>query len=120
MNVVHQSNDIEVVGCWTDITDRKRMEEELKSAREHLEYVVSSNPAIVYVGKPTPDYSYIVITYISNNVLSLFGFEPKEIIGHPEVWTSHVHTEDLPPLKTNHSILWKEGQGARRLSSRAL
>ena len=36
----------------TDITERKRAEKELRAAKERLDYVVTSNPAVVFTGKP--------------------------------------------------------------------
>jgi hypothetical protein len=39
------------------ITERKRAEEELRSARERLDYVITYNPAVIFTGKPRADYS---------------------------------------------------------------
>jgi PAS domain S-box-containing protein len=40
-----------------DITERKRAEEELRSVRERLEYVITSNPVAIFTGRPHPDLS---------------------------------------------------------------
>jgi PAS domain S-box-containing protein len=43
-------------GIAMDITQRKRAEEELRSARERLEHIITSNPAVIITGKPRPTY----------------------------------------------------------------
>ena len=71
-NYVYKLPSGELVAVYQDITDRKRLEEELRqyslllerlvnertkelrSARERLEYVISSNPAVIFTGRPRP------------------------------------------------------------------
>jgi PAS domain S-box-containing protein len=71
-------------GVFSDITDRKRAEEELRVARERLDHVITYNPAVIYSGKPFADHSDFLLTYVSERVVSMFGFEPQDFIGHPE------------------------------------
>ena len=97
-------------GIARDITERKRTEEELRSARERLEHVITSNPAVIITGKPREDLSDYDVTYISDRVVELLGFEPQQFIGHPEFWDSHVHPDDLRRYPTEVPALWKKGQ----------
>ena len=90
-----------------DITDRKRAEEELRAAKERLDYVVTSNPAVIFTGKPRPDLSNFDATYLSKSVVSLLGFEPEDYI---EIWNDHVHPEDLQRYLAEVPLLWKDGQ----------
>jgi PAS domain S-box-containing protein len=124
-------------GILRDVTERKRLEEELKqhslhleelvdertrklreseeelrAARGRLEYVVTSNPAAIYSGKPLPDYSDFLLTYLSERVVSLLGFEPRQFLGHPEFWESHVHPDDLRPTLAAIPRLFKDGMRA--------
>jgi PAS domain S-box-containing protein len=99
-------------GVYSDITERKRMEEELRAAGKRLEYAVASNPAVIYTGKPLADYSDFVLTYISDRVVSMLGFEPGDFIGHPEFWDGHVHPEDRHTVLEEMPLLWKKGQHA--------
>jgi PAS domain S-box-containing protein len=115
--VVWQNSEVreqgQVVGTISfgiDITERKRAEEELRAARERLEYMIASNPAVIYAGKPLADHSDLVLTYISDRVVEMLGFEPREFIGHPELWQRRVHPEDVRSVLTKMPRLWKEGQ----------
>jgi PAS domain S-box-containing protein len=100
----------DVVGYWVDITERKKLEEELRSAKKQLEYVVTANPAVIYVAKPLPDLSDFGTTYISENVFSLLGFESRDFVVHPEFWTSRIHPDDVVTFKQKLSGLWKNGR----------
>jgi PAS domain S-box-containing protein len=93
-----------------DITERKRAEEELRAARERLDYLVRSNPAVIYSGKPLVDGSDLHLTYLSENILTLLGFEPKDFVGHPEFWEHHVPLEDARHVRSEIPLLWKKGQ----------
>jgi PAS domain S-box-containing protein len=101
---------VEVIGYGADITERRRMEEELRAARERLEYMITSNPAVIYGGKPLADHSDFVLTYISDRVVEMLGFEPREFIGDPELWQRRVHPEDVRSVLTEVPRLWKEGR----------
>jgi len=116
--------------AYADITERKRMEEKLRrystqleelvtertatlrATRERLEYVISTNPAVIYSGKPLADHSDWYLTYISERVVTMLGFEPGEFVGHPEFWERRVHPEDLRPTLAEIPRLWKKGQHA--------
>jgi PAS domain S-box-containing protein len=78
-------------GVTVDITQRKRMEEEIHASKERLDYVVSSNPAVIFSAKPRADYSDYNIVYMSDRVVEMPGFEPRQFIGHPEFWDARVH-----------------------------
>jgi PAS domain S-box-containing protein len=103
-------NPLETVGYWIDITDRKHAEEELRSARERLDYVITSNPAVIFTGKPRADLSDYDVTYMSDRVVEMLGFEPQQFIGHPEFWDGRVHPDDLRRYPTEVRELWKKGQ----------
>jgi PAS domain S-box-containing protein len=99
-----------IVSTLVDLTEHKQMEEDLRSARGQLEHLITSNPAVIYAGKPNADYSDFDAIYMSTSVVSLLGFEPHEFIGHSELWYSRVHPDDLPRYLAEMPVLWKEGQ----------
>jgi len=108
--IVREGKSAGVRGIAIDITDRKRAEEELRAARERLDYLVKSNPAVIYSGKPLADHSDFVLTYMSERVVSMLGFEPQDFIGHPEFWERHVPPEDKRSVLAEVPRLWREGQ----------
>ena len=110
--IVQSRKPVGLRGIVTDITDRRRMEEEVRAVKERLEYVVSANPAVIYTGRPRADFSDFDATYMSRRVSELTGFEPKDFIGHPEVWYDRVFPDDLSRYYAELPLLWKEGQHA--------
>jgi PAS domain S-box-containing protein len=108
--IVHENKSVGLRGIAVDITERKQMEEELRSARERLEHVISANPAVIYTGRPRPDFSDFDATYMSRSVVSLLGLEPVDLIGHPEIWYDRVHPQDLNRYYAELPLLWREGQ----------
>jgi PAS domain S-box-containing protein len=110
--IVRDGKVIGFRGTVVDIWERKRMEEDLQTARQRLEHAVTTNPAAIYTAKPLPDYSDWHLTYLSDRVTTMLGFEPEEFIGHPEFWENHVHKDDLSPTMMAIPWIFKEGGGA--------
>jgi two-component system, sensor histidine kinase and response regulator len=75
-----------------EITDRKRVEQELRLANERLEYLLTSSPVVIYSSKTSGDFS---ITFISNNVKAMVGYEAREFLENSSFWLNHVHPEDV-------------------------
>ena len=86
---------IEVVGSWSDITERKRAEEAVAAARERIEHLLASSPAVIYSFKATGDYAP---TFISQNVKDLLGYDREEYLDSPDFWRSRVHPDDSPRI----------------------
>ena len=101
---------IEVAGSWSDITERKYAEEAAKAARERIEHLLSSSPAVIYSFNATGDYAP---TFISQNVKGLLGYERDEYLNSQDFWESRIHPEDRPRILKAYSRLFEEG----RLSS---
>ncbi len=99
-------------GIAIDITQRKQMEKDILASRDRLDYVVSSNPAVIFTGAPFPDLSDSEVTYMSNNVFELLGFESKDFVHNPKIWYDRVHPEDLRLYLAEVPLLWKDGHHA--------
>lgn len=78
--------------------------------RERLDYLIASNPAVIYSGTPREDLSDWHFTYLGDRVVSMLGYESKEFVGHPEFWHNHVHPDDLPSIMAQVARFWKDGQ----------
>ena len=97
-----------------DITDQRCLEHKLRSAKEQLEYVIESNPALIWVGKPLPDLSDSYSTFQSKSTLPMVGFESKEFVGEKgsAFWASRVHPEDLAKYREETAGFWAKGHRA--------
>jgi PAS domain S-box-containing protein len=96
----------EVVGSWSDVSERKRAEEAAAAAQERVEHLLGSSPAVIYSFKASGDYAP---TFISRNVKELLGYEPAEYLDSPDFWRSRVHPKDSERILGEYSRLFAEG-----------
>jgi len=96
----------EVVGSWSDVSERKRVEEEAAAARDRANYLLARSPAVIYSFKATGDYAP---TFISQNVKDLLGYEPEEYLKSPDFWSARVHPKDSERILSEYSRLFSEG-----------
>ncbi|MBW3635732.1 MAG: PAS domain-containing protein, partial [Armatimonadetes bacterium] len=78
-------------GTNTDISERKKAEEELQKTRARLQFVLSATPAVIYTAQALPNPR---TTFISENVRQQLGYEPQEILENPTFWIEHLHPDD--------------------------
>ncbi|PSH56354.1 PAS domain-containing protein [Phyllobacterium sophorae] len=98
---------LEIVGSWSDITERKRAEEAVAAAQARVEYLLTCVPAVIYSFKATGDYWP---TFISPNVKDLLGYEREEYLESPDFWRNRVHPGDLPRVENDYARLFEEGR----------
>jgi adenylate cyclase len=96
----------EVVGAWSDISERKRAEEEAAQARERVERLLARSPAVIYSFRASGDYGP---TFISPNVKELLGYEREEYLESADFWRERVHPQDLARIETDYGQLFEEG-----------
>ena len=80
-----------IFGTLTDITERKRADEELAATRARLEHLLVSSPAVLYSVPFSGNYA---IASISENVHRQLGYQMHEVVDDPEFWTSRLHPSD--------------------------
>ncbi len=90
------------MGAIEDISYRKRAEMELQQLKERLQFLLASNPAVIFTAAPTGDFC---TTYISDNVKAIVGYDPQEMLADYNFWPSRIHPEDLPQFIVNFSDL---------------
>jgi adenylate cyclase len=95
----------EVVGSWSEISERKRAEEAAAAARDRIEYLLAKSPAVIYSFKASGDYAP---TFISQNVKDLLGYEPEEYLRSPDFWRARVHPKDSERILAEYSRLFTE------------
>ena len=81
----------EVVGSWSDVTERKLAEQEAEAARERIDRLLATSPAVIYSFKARDDFAP---TFISRNVKDLLGYDREEYLASPDFWQSRIHPDD--------------------------
>jgi diguanylate cyclase (GGDEF)-like protein/PAS domain S-box-containing protein len=89
-----------------EIAERKMAETSLAATKTRLQYLLDSTPAVIYSCKPYGDYA---ITFLSDNINKLLGYEANEFRGISERWTDHVHKDDLPRVLTEIPRIFESG-----------
>ena len=67
-------------GVARDISERQRLERELRESEERYRFLVQSSPDLIW----TTDANGFV-TFVSDAIRSILGWEPDEVIGRPFV-----------------------------------
>ena len=94
-------------GVAHDITGRKRTEDQLRATQKRLEHLLSDTPAMIFSFKPSHDYE---LTFVSDNVTSQFGYQPREFLEDSKFWEKHIHPDDKPRVLRELASLFQQGQ----------
>ena len=97
---------LEIVGSWSDITQRKAAEQAEDALKARMALLLESAPAVVYSFKATGDFAP---TFISENVKRVLGYYPDEYLKNADFWRSRVHLEDLAAVEAEQVKLFEEG-----------
>ena len=87
-------------------------EEAVAAARERVEHLLASSPAVIYSFKATGDYAP---TFISQNVKDLLGYDREEYLESPDFWRSRVHPEDSPRILRAYRAAVRGGASHQRV-----
>ena len=74
---------LEIVGSWSDITQRKAAEQAEDALKARIALLLESAPAVVYSFKATGDFAP---TFISENVKRVLGYCPDEYLKNADFW----------------------------------
>ncbi|MFC1643874.1 PAS domain-containing protein, partial [Candidatus Omnitrophota bacterium] len=97
---------VAVIQITRDVTAHKKMEEALQEAKKRLHFLVNNAPCVIYTCEPSANYS---ASFISENVVSQMGYEPRDFTGTPDFWAKHVHPEDKKRIMDGMAKLFREG-----------
>ncbi len=87
-------------------TAGKMAQMRLAETGTHLQYLIDNNPAIIYSAVPTGDFR---MTFVSDNLRHVLGFEPREMLDDMNFWFEHIHPDDQPDLIQRLPRLFAEG-----------
>jgi len=104
-----QGEPLEIVGSWSDITQRKAAEQAEDALRARMGLLLETAPAVVYSFAASGDYAP---TFISENVKRVLGYCPDEYLKQPDFWRTHVHPDDLQAVEESQAKLFEDGRHA--------
>jgi PAS domain S-box-containing protein len=91
-----------------DITEIEEAQSFLRLSQERLRYLVASNPAVIYSRKAADKYN---LTFMSENVLALFGYAASDFLTDANFWANHIHPEDIQVISiASARLLDKESE----------
>ncbi|MBD2483097.1 diguanylate cyclase domain-containing protein [Planktothrix sp. FACHB-1365] len=82
-----QAND----GLQEELQRRQQMTSELYQVSERLKQLLRSSPAVIFSCQPQPHYQ---ITFISDNVYTLLGYEVTTFLKEENIWHDYVPEEE--------------------------
>jgi PAS domain S-box-containing protein len=85
---------------------RRELSEVQTVAQERLARLLSASPAVIYSFKATGDYAP---TFVSDNIIDVFGYARDEYLQDPSFWRDRVHPEDLPRVEEAVAKFFQNG-----------
>lgn len=84
------------------------VEKVLTSARQHLEHLLAASPAIIYSTNASNDFA---CTFVSDNIQSIMGYEPQDVMQDLKHWRDRLHPDDAPRVFAEMEALLQSGSG---------
>jgi len=79
----------------TEIQDRQQTEKLLQSTQKRLEHLLRCSPTVIYSFNLIEHYE---MTFVSQNVTQIFGYDPQDFLDDPNFWMNHIHPDDAPEV----------------------
>ncbi|HSF72844.1 MAG TPA: GAF domain-containing protein, partial [Microcoleus sp.] len=96
----------QIAALAMEARDRKQAELNLRSVTERLQYLLATTPAVIFSCKLGGNYD---VTFVSENIVSMIGYEAREFLDGSLDWHSLIHPDDRENVATAFAqILEKE------------
>ncbi|AFY53331.1 PAS domain S-box [Rivularia sp. PCC 7116] len=89
----------------TDITKHKQTEMSLLITQEKLQHMLFSSTGVIYSSEIYEDYA---VTFISDNIVDITGYQSEDILCDSNFWLSHIHPEDIQLYLTELTKVFTE------------
>ena len=76
------------------------------SAKKRLDHLLASSSGVIFSCRPAVGYP---VTFISDSIKALLGYEPRDFLDGPGTWEEKVHPEDREELLTVLQCLLEVG-----------
>ena len=89
--------------------ERQHLAEVEAAAAIRLSRLLDASPAVIYSFEAKGDFAP---TFVSDNILRLFGYAASEYLQNPNFWRERVHPDDLPRIESEMDVLFEQGHHA--------
>ncbi len=96
-----------IIGAGMDVTEKLKLEQELRDTSTLLSHVLSTSPIVTYVLTPEGESSRT--TWISENIQEITGYSAQEAT-EPGWWEAHLHPEDREQAVGLARAMWSKGR----------
>jgi len=76
------------------------------TTQERVDHILASSPVVLYSFKVSEDYAP---TFITENLLDIFGYEPREYLEDRDFAANRIHPDDATHIKGRLSHLFEDG-----------
>jgi len=85
---------------------RQQLKEAQSAAQERLARLLTASPAVIYSFKATGDYAP---TFVSDNIVAVFGYAPVEYLENPSFWRDRVQPGELAQVEDAIAKFFQNG-----------
>jgi PAS domain S-box-containing protein len=89
-------------------SERETADAALSGARQRYEYLLAVSPAIIYATHASGDFA---CTFVSENIQTIMGFSPEEMLTDPKCWPDRLHPDDVQRVLHELAPLIRQGGG---------
>jgi PAS domain S-box-containing protein len=97
----------QIEGTLIDITDRKQMEEELRSSEQRQAMILRSLPVAVYTARVPSEFD---ASWFSDSVRRVTGFDASRFVESPAFWSGRIHPEDRERVVRDYQSVLSAGE----------
>lgn len=105
---VQTNDELQILAdSFNHMTDSlKTSREEITRVNARLQHLLSSSPSVIYSSGTNGSLG---ITFVSDNVTSLLGYDPQEFTSNADFWSDHMHPDEREHVASNMNTLYDQG-----------
>jgi len=73
---------------------------------QKIRKILSASPAILYSCRTDGDFG---ATFVSENIMTIFGYSPRECLETPDFWRKNIHPDDAPEVFEKFETFFTKG-----------